>query len=82
MERELWPRLYHLIMEVGQDLRLIGVSFQPHIVLLVFFWAALHDRPMSWPAAGGTGARPPCGRLGCPVPRPSRGGCGAWTRRC
>jgi hypothetical protein len=48
MERELWPRLYHLIMEVGQDLRLIGVSFQPHIVLLVLFWAALHDRPMRW----------------------------------
>ena len=30
MERELWPRLYHLIMEVGQTLRrLIDVSFQP-----------------------------------------------------
>jgi hypothetical protein len=48
MERELWPRLYHLILEVGQDLRLIGVSFQPHIILLVFFWAALHDRPVKW----------------------------------
>jgi hypothetical protein len=48
MERELWPRLYHLIMEVGWTFRLIGVSFQPHIVLLVFFWAALHDRPMKW----------------------------------
>ena len=32
MERELWPRLYHLIMEVGQGFRLIGVSFQPHVV--------------------------------------------------
>ena len=38
MERELWPRLYHLIMEVGPALRLIGVSFQPHILLLTFFW--------------------------------------------
>jgi Transposase DDE domain len=63
MERELWPRLYHLIMEVGQDLRLIGVSFQPHIVLLVLFWAALHDRPMKWACRprnwSTTTARPP-----------------------
>lgn len=48
MERKLWPRLYHLIMEVGQGLRLEGVGFQPHIILLVFFWAALHDRPVCW----------------------------------
>jgi Transposase DDE domain len=48
MERELWPRLYHLVMEVGRDLRVKGVSFQPHIVLLVLLWATLHDRPRSW----------------------------------
>jgi len=48
MERELWPRLYHLIMDVGRTLRLIGVSFQPHIILLTFYWAALHDRPVGW----------------------------------
>jgi hypothetical protein len=48
MERELWPRLYHLVMEVGQTLRLADVTFQPHIIALVFLWAALHDRPVSW----------------------------------
>ena len=48
MERELWPRLYHLVMEVGATLRLKDVTFQPHIVLLVFFWAAAHDRPVCW----------------------------------
>jgi len=48
MERELWPRLYHLVMEVGVSLRLFDVTFQPHIVLLVFFRAALHDRPVCW----------------------------------
>jgi hypothetical protein len=48
MERELWPRLYHLVMDVGETLRLIDVTFQPHIVLLVFFRAALHDRPVCW----------------------------------
>src|SRR5271165_6181743 len=48
MERELWPRLYHLVMEVGQTLRLTDVTFQPHIIALVFLWAALHDRPVRW----------------------------------
>jgi hypothetical protein len=35
-------------MEGGQTLRLVDVTFQPHIVLLVFFWAGLHDRPVCW----------------------------------
>src|SRR4051812_8607434 len=48
MERELWPRLYHLVMEVGALLRVKNVSFQPHILVLVLLWAALHDRPRSW----------------------------------
>ena len=48
MERELWPRLYHLLMEVGRTLRITDVTYQPHTVLLVFFWAALHDRPVCW----------------------------------
>ena len=48
MERELWPRLYHLVMEVGETLRLSDVTFPPHLIRLVFFWAALHDRPVCW----------------------------------
>jgi hypothetical protein len=48
MERELWPRIYHLVMELGATFRLIDMTIQPHIVLLVFFWAALHDRPVCW----------------------------------
>jgi hypothetical protein len=48
MERELWPRLYYLVMEAGEALRLTDVTYQPHIVLLVFLWAALHDRPVRW----------------------------------
>jgi len=48
MERELWPKLYHLVMDVGQTLRLIDVTYQPHIIALVFLWAALHDRPVCW----------------------------------
>ena len=82
MERELWPRLYHLIMEVGQTFRLIDVSFQPHIIVLVFFWAALHERPVKWAATRGTGPPPPCGRGGCPAPRPYRAASAAWIPRC
>lgn len=48
MERELWPRLYRRVMEVGTQFRLVGVSYQPHIIALVLLWAALHDRPMCW----------------------------------
>jgi hypothetical protein len=48
MERELWPRLYHLVMEVGPALRLSDVTYQPHIIVLVWLWAALHDRPVNW----------------------------------
>jgi hypothetical protein len=48
MERELWPRLSHLVMAVGQSFRLSDVTYQPHIILLVFLWAALHDRPVKW----------------------------------
>lgn len=48
MERELWPRLYHLVMDVGHTVRITDVTYQPHAILLVFFWAALHDRPVCW----------------------------------
>ena len=48
MERELWRRLFHVVMEVGEGFRLTDVSYQPHIIALVLAWAALHDRPMSW----------------------------------
>lgn len=48
MERELWPRLYHLVMEAGDSFRVGDVTYQPHIIVLVLLWAALHDRPMGW----------------------------------
>ena len=82
MERELWPRLYHLVMEVGQTLRLIDVTFQPHTILLVFLWAALHDRPVKWACNlrhwSTTTLRPG----GLPTPRPFRAASAAWTPRC
>lgn len=48
MERELWPRLYHLVMEAGVSFRVSDVTYQPHIIALVLLWAALHDRPICW----------------------------------
>jgi hypothetical protein len=48
MERELWPPLYHLVMETGKTMRWADVTFQPHLIALVFLWAAIHDRPVSW----------------------------------
>jgi hypothetical protein len=48
MERELWPRIYHIVMTTGATVRQTRVTFQPHIVVLTFLWAALHDRPQGW----------------------------------
>jgi len=48
MERELWPPLYHMIREVGNDFRQKYVSYPAWVLVAVFLWAALHDRPVSW----------------------------------
>src|SRR5262245_27299825 len=48
MERELWPPLYHVTREVAKDFRQKYVSYQPWVLVAVFLWAALHDRPVSW----------------------------------
>lgn len=48
MERELWSRLYHLLRQCDADIRQKDVRYQPGIILMVYFWAVLHDRPVSW----------------------------------
>lgn len=48
MERELWPRLYHVIREVGHRFHQKYVQYQPWVIVLVLAWAVLHDRPVSW----------------------------------
>jgi IS5 family transposase len=40
--------LYHTIREVANDFRQKYVSYQPWVLVAVFCWAALHDRPVSW----------------------------------
>jgi hypothetical protein len=48
MERKLWPAIYHRVMASAEVSRQVNVTFQPHIIVLVFAWAALHDRPVGW----------------------------------
>jgi hypothetical protein len=48
MECELWPRLYALVVEIGKSLRRTGVHYSDVVIVLVFFWACLHDRPQCW----------------------------------
>jgi hypothetical protein len=48
MERELWPVLYRLVRQAATGVYQRGVVYQPWVLLLVFLWAALHDRPVSW----------------------------------
>jgi hypothetical protein len=48
MECELWPRLYALVIEIGKTRRRTGVRYSDILIVLVFFWACLHDRPQVW----------------------------------
>src|SRR5262245_27729306 len=48
MERKLWPLLYQLLQETGQQFRQIYVHYQPWVITAVVLWAALHERPISW----------------------------------
>jgi hypothetical protein len=46
MERELWTVLYAVTMKFA--LREGAWKFSTGDIVLTYFWAALHDRPMSW----------------------------------
>lgn len=49
MEGELWEMiLYPLVCELGQRYRRPGVRFSNWIIVLVYAWAVLHDRPVCW----------------------------------
>jgi hypothetical protein len=64
MECELWDRLYVLVWETAKECRRSRVQFSDAVILLVFLWAALHDRPVSWACQAknwtGTRSRPVC----------------------
>jgi hypothetical protein len=63
MERELWPLLYRHLKEAAIGFSQKYVHYQPWVLVAVFLWAALHDRPVSWACDarnwGATRLRPP-----------------------
>jgi hypothetical protein len=49
MEDELFALLYRLVCEEAKlRIRSKGCRHSDRLILLVFFWAVLHDRPISW----------------------------------
>jgi Transposase DDE domain len=49
MECELWRQLYKWVMQVGRERAATPhVRFSDALIVCVFFWACLHDRPVSW----------------------------------
>ena len=48
MERELWPRLYQAVWQVGCRVKQKGGVYQPWVIVAVILWGALHERPRNW----------------------------------
>ena len=48
MEGELWNELYPVICILGKRFRARRVQISNTTVVLVYAWAVLHDRPVSW----------------------------------
>jgi len=48
MERELWPLLYRELRVCALDFHTKYVQFHPWVLIAVYLWAALHDRPICW----------------------------------
>src|SRR5262249_54789999 len=49
MEGELWKALYCLVQcEANRQKRRDRVIYSDALILLVYFWSVLHDRPRCW----------------------------------
>jgi hypothetical protein len=48
MERKLWTRLYPIVVAVCQRISHPQVAHTDRWILLVYFWAVLHDRATAW----------------------------------
>lgn len=48
MERELWNRLYELAMKYDVPAWMNRGKFSTSVIVAVFLWAVIHDRPTSW----------------------------------
>ena len=48
MERELYRQLYRIVWAMGQGFRCPRAQHSTWRIVMVYFWAVLHDRPVSW----------------------------------
>ena len=48
MEDELWTEVYRIVTEQGKAFRCKRVQHSTRRIVLVYLWAVLHDRPVSW----------------------------------
>ncbi len=47
--------MYRAVKTVAADFKQKYLSYQPWVIVLVFLWAALHDRPPRWACRGKNG---------------------------
>lgn len=47
MERELWRQLYELALKYDESWKIPGI-YSTSLIVAVFLWAVIHDRPVSW----------------------------------
>ena len=48
MEHKLYKQIYQLVMKIANRTYLKKAQHTDARILLVFFWAVLHDRPIYW----------------------------------
>jgi hypothetical protein len=48
MDAELWKQLYRMVMEITNNQRPPKATYSDAEIVLTFFWAVLHDRPVYW----------------------------------
>jgi len=68
MERQLWPRLYQLLMQAGKHHDRRGKQFSDAWIAVVYMWSVLHDRPISWACDPGNWRGEPSAPLSLPSP--------------
>jgi hypothetical protein len=48
MERELWKKVYRMIMDIAKGSSIKRATFNDAHIVQTYLWAVLHDRPISW----------------------------------
>jgi hypothetical protein len=48
MERELWKRVYRMVIDTAKGSSIKWAKFDDARIVLTYLWAVLHDRPTSW----------------------------------